>query len=1516
MPRHDHDAMGSCYRVSSLTFGILSPEQVRKMSVVDVSETALYDRNIPRTHAINDMRLGTVDRRFCCHTCKQDVMSCIGHFGKIDLAYPVYHIGYMDIALKILRSVCFFCSRILVEETSNKVGILYKNYHDKKVHSTSEHKQFLTTVSNMCKSKKKCVHCSCSQPSYMKMSVNIRADFEVMDEKDRANVPFPQQFTAIDALSIIRNIPGSDLQILGFKSPSMVRHIIIEKGLAVPPPIMRPTIMVSDGSRIRGQDDLTIRLQDIVKQNRILLNHTAYRPWSRTVPPSLVKQYDILQHLVAVYVNHDVKSSTSYNKSGRASGPCRSLFYRLRGKRGRVRGNLMGKRCDFSSRTVITPDPYIDIELIGVPEFIALRQTIPETVNMYNIQRLQACVCKGYGVIGGCKSLSIKGKGTYQLDMVHKDITVRCGDIVNRYIADGDWIMFNRQPSLHKQSIMGHRVKIMKGLTFRLPVCCTTPYNADFDGDEMNMHVCQSSEAMCEISEIMNVNSQIISSQSNKPIIGLVQDVLIGSYLMTRKDVFVNRMDFVSISSGIVHKRNFGVVPAPTIEHPTPLWTGKQLFSETLPDITLNKRGRYACADDGPESVHERVVCIRRGNILSGILCKQTLGGVSGGVIHIIFKDKGSAHAGHFIGDAQRVVHKWLENYGFSIGLGDCTTTDTTQREVKDIIGKCIGELKWHKVPDEKVSSAKLQSVLDQTGGVVIQNIDPENAIYQAVMSGSKGNPINISQIMACVGQQSVEGKRINIGSAYQSRGLSCYDPMDVSPTKHGFVTGSYMGGLNAQEYFFHAMGGREGLVDTAVKTAATGYISRRLIKVMESVHVAHDRSIRSALGEIVQFTYGSDNINPIYTEKVSMPDLHRRQEDIERFFLVEGRVGAYSRRRIRTLAADGREEFKAFAAILADMKLGVENGEEEHTLYTPINVHRLLMYHADPSARYPAFYQPSEVVNHLCNKIAHLGGGNPFATASIRLIIRRAMNTRSIIFQHRIDEASLVACARRIVDEYKRAFIQPGEMVGPLAASSIGEPCTQMTLNTFHYAGVSSKNVTLGVPRFKELIDCSKNIKTPSLRVHLNDTLAQHKGTSNEIARTLQMVQMEDILGHKPFVGRHRELRRCFPEDDSLLRMYERIDVFHPFDPDEWNLRCVLSLDKMEGSFLSCTSVAERVQADLGAGFRVVMSPTNMIHRVMIVRVIVPRDDKNERTEEAKREWDEKVRAELDYIANYRIKGVIVNGVKNIERCICSKSDGRWVIDTDGSNMIDVMMYPGIDATRTISNDVNEVVGVLGIEAGIRVLYDEIKHVLSFDGTYVNDKHIMLLVDTMSFNGFMCPVSRHGMAKSNMGPLMRASFEETVDVLLDAAIYNDTDNIDGVTENIMLGNLSPIGTGFSGIDTSDVMCRMGGSGTATPQPGRSFVFKRNKTDASVTNIKRKFVGRRLDERTDGQRKYYIRNQRDRVIEHGEAGKRALLDDSLQSGTKKRKISDGSETFVPLTPRIFRVESGASAVKE
>ena len=1395
-------------KIKSVDFALYSPQQIKSLSVVHVTETSPYMRNFPRANGVNDLRMGTTDRRFHCSTCKNDIIKCSGHMGHIELAEPVYHTGFFPVILKLLRCVCFMCSRIKVLPEELK-GTEYTELYGL---------ERLNTLSKGLTTKLTCAHCQGPQPLYKRVGLNIALTFkpkqlEAFESPEEAAF-CTRPFTPRTARSILKHLSNEDCILLGL-NPELTRpEWMVLTVLIVPPPIIRPSIMASDGSKIRGQDDLTTKLQEIIKVNNSL----------KVANTDKDKQnlWDQLQAHVAMFVYRDVKvKGLTSNKGSKVNRKLRMIFDRFKGKRGRIRGNLQGKRVNYSARSVVSPDPIMDIDLVGVPQDLAMRLSVPVKVAPFNLQQLTQCVRNGSDHPNGAACIVLEDQTVIDLKLMKdtSNIKLELGWTVERFLQNGDWVMFNRQPSLHKMSIMAHKVKIIPGKSFRLSLCNTTPYNADFDGDEMNIHALRTLPATAELEGIMAVKHQIVSPQSNKPIIGLVIDSVLSGYLMTRRDSFFTREEACQLIMGIHYPQRptwSCPLPMPAILKPTLLWTGKQLFSLIFPKLRVSRQvndpvdfSYNKIMEDGEGYLH-----VLGGDLLCGALCKKSLGTSSGGLIHVIYNDFGPDAAVNFISDAQRILVKYMERRGFSVGIGDCLIGTEPENNISTLLQQTKEQGLWNSLQDDEgqaegVNTKMFQGMLTNTFSLVQPTLAKDNSLLHMSRSGAKGSAINIAQICGCVGQQSIGGRRVQPGR--NGRTLSSFLPMDMASQARGFVENSYITGLNAEEYFFHAMGGREGLVDTAVKTASTGYIQRRMMKAMESLKVAYDNTVRDARNKIIQFSYGGNSFDAARVERIGMKLLFKSNAEVVESYLCtvtqletlyqvpftpqeQSLLDQEIRLEIQNLLM-GRDIVRAGRCRLA---LGQEMTD---TVYLPINMQRLFERSQDvcPGFKETTDLHPLYVAakrNHLYREIISLYG--LAESAVLRAYIQSTFSFKDIYLSNHLQKTAFDWMCQMILNTCVRAHVVPGEMVGAVGASSIGEPTTQMTLNTFHYSGVASKDVTLGMPRLKELIDAVPSIRTPSMTIRFPGYAT--KEWVSTFAVNLECLLLSQVVNEMSIVPELTPLPPIgfenMSEEAFAVHCFAALNPTPPA-PDSV-LRYVLNKKKLRHHGLLPVHVSQAVQQYFGDKITIVYADALMEEWFIRLKFKGLTRPSEELYAVAIKEVHEHLMETLIIHGHPSVSRVIVHEEKQLVLDMstgCLQHREQWCVDTQGSCLQDVLNMRGIDFTQCISNDVNEVTEVLGIEAGAQLLKMEITSVLSFDGTYVNEHHIKLLVDTMTHEGTLQPMTRHGITKVNGGVFQRASFEETMEVFLEAATFASTDAVTGVTENIMLGKLAPVGT-------------------------------------------------------------------------------------------------------------------------
>ncbi|XP_057339128.1 DNA-directed RNA polymerase II subunit RPB1 [Microplitis mediator] len=1472
------DSKAPIRTVKRVQFGILSPDEIRRMSVTEggIKFPETMEGGRPKLGGLMDPRQGVIDRNSRCQTCAGNMTECAGHFGHIDLAKPVFHVGFITKTIKILRCVCFYCSKLLVNPHNPKIKEIVMK-------SKGQPRKRLTFVYDLCKSKNICEggdemdinkdgieapppgskqgHGGCGryQPTLRRTGLDISAEWKHVNEDSQEKKIV---LTAERAWEILKHIVDEESFILGMDPKFARPDWMIVTVLPVPPLSVRPAVIMYGSAK--NQDDLTHKLADIIKANNELLRNEQAGAATHVISENI----KMLQFHVATLVDNDMPGMPkAMQKSGK---PLKAIKARLKGKEGRIRGNLMGKRVDFSARTVITPDPNLRIDQVGVPRSIAQNLTFPEIVTPFNIDKMQELVQRGNSQYPGAKYI-VRDNGE-RIDLRYhpkpSDLHLQCGYRVERHIRDGDLVIFNRQPTLHKMSMMGHRVKVLPWSTFRMNLSCTSPYNADFDGDEMNLHVPQSMETRAEVENIHVTPRQIITPQANKPVMGIVQDTLTAVRKMTKRDVFIEKEQMMNILMFLPSWD--GKMPQPCILKPKPLWTGKQIFSLIIPGNVNMIRTHSTHPDEEDEGPYKWIspgdtkVMVEHGELVMGILCKKTLGTSAGSLLHICMLELGHEVCGRFYGNIQTVINTWLLLEGHSIGIGDTIADPMTYLEIQKAIKKAKEDVieviqKAHNMELEPTPGNTLRQTFenqvnrilndarDKTGGSAKKSLTEYNNLKAMVVSGSKGSNINISQVIACVGQQNVEGKRIPFG--FRKRTLPHFIKDDYGPESRGFVENSYLAGLTPSEFYFHAMGGREGLIDTAVKTAETGYIQRRLIKAMESVMVHYDGTVRNSVGQLIQLRYGEDGLCGETVEFQNLPTIKLSNKAFEKKFKFDPSNERYLRRIfsediVREMMGSGEviseleREWDQLSRDRANLREIFPSGESKVVL--PCNLQRMIwnvqkIFHINKRA--PTDLSPMRViqgVKDLLEKCIIVAGedrlskqANENATLLFRCLVRSTLCTKCVSEEFRLSSEAFEWLIGEIETRFQQAQVSPGEMVGALAAQSLGEPATQMTLNTFHFAGVSSKNVTLGVPRLKEIINISKRPKAPSLTVFLTGAAARDAEKAKNVLCRLEHTTLRKVTANTAIYYDPDPQNTVIAEDQEFVNVYYEMPDFDPTKISPWLLRIELDRKRMTDKKLTMEQIAEKINVGFGDDLNCIFNDDNAEKLVLRIRIMNSDDNKFQDADEEsvdKMEDDMFLRCiEANMLSDMTLQGIEAIGKVYMhlpqtdakKRIIVTdtgefKAIAEWLLETDGTSLMKVLSERDVDPVRTFSNDICEIFQVLGIEAVRKSVEKEMNAVLQFYGLYVNYRHLALLCDVMTAKGHLMAITRHGINRQDTGALMRCSFEETVDVLLDAASHAEVDPMRGVSENIIMGQLPRIGTGCFDLLLDAEKCKQG----------------------------------------------------------------------------------------------------------
>ena len=1019
---------------------IFSPDEVERRSVVEITNAGTFEGNEPKIGGLFDPRMGVLDSGKECRSCGQTNHKCPGHFGHFRLARPVYYIQFLPFILNILSCVCIRCSKLLVDKQFRA------NFLKRRGEARWREVLMASKEIRRCGQETE-DGCGARKPNRFVREGIARIVAE-WDENDAVSPTKQKQPLEVEyVLRLFRRITDEDVDFMGLSRYWCRPDWMICTVLAIPPPQVRPSVITDNNQR--SEDDLTHKLAEIIKTNNTYLQPRI----DANAAKSVIDEWtNVLQYHVATLVDNQIPGvAPSAQRNGR---PLKSIQQRLGSKEGRIRYNIQGKRVEFSARSVITPDPNISITELGVPEKIAMNLTRPERVTIYNRDKLYKFIQNGPLKFPGAKTIRRPDGRIISLRHVNtKEIVLHIGDVVNRHLMDGDVVLFNRQPTLHRMSMMGHRVKVLPFKTFRLNVSVTAPYNADFDGDEMNMHCPQSYEAATELEEIAAVPHQILRPRDGLPVIGIVQDTLVGSYRLTRDHVSFNRREFMNLT--MWNKRFDGKVPQP--KNPA-RWSGHQVISQLLPPIHM----------DMPNSSKKKVI-IRDGQVLEGQIDKAIFSKASRGIIHMTYNDYGSKQTTDLIDSLQNTIEQFLVYNGFSVGISDLIADQTTKEEMdkkiqarkteiealllqihQDLFDNNTGKSNRDELEDKVFGI--LNKATELAGEIGQASLATENRMTAMVRAGSKGGPINIAQMIACVGQQNIEGKRIPYG--FEDRTLPHFKKYDDGAEARGFIENSFIGGLTPTEFFFHAMSGREGLIDTAVKTADTGYIQRQLVKAMEDLVVQNDGTVRDANMNILQFHYGEDGINSTKIESQGLALGGLSNEEIDRDFGLVG-VDISSILEEGIGAAAGRDPVAEAAALVAfseqvkvDRKMlveGIFRSGAQGNVYAAVNFERLLVtvrmkFALDVTKR--TSLTPTRVLAGIEAVLAKTQRYHKMWAALLRFHLAPG----KIIQRDRFTESAFDTLCEMLVTKNWQAWAQPGEQVGVIAAQSIGEPSTQMS--------------------------------------------------------------------------------------------------------------------------------------------------------------------------------------------------------------------------------------------------------------------------------------------------------------------------------------------------------------------------------------------------------------------------------------------------------------------------------------
>ena len=1432
-------------KIEKIEFSIFRNKDVKLYSAVSndpfgINLAESYESYEPKKGGLVDLRLGTCDIYLPCSTCGQNNNDCPGHFGHTELASPVFHIGFLPHLKNILQCICLKCSNILVEKT---------DIHFKKALLKKSEQRF-KEIKALTKSVNYCFHCGVPVPT-IKREIKDNGTIKIMIERDVNNDNIIKQtvetqslikkikesLSPRDCYNILRNISDNDCFLLGFNPQVQRLEDLIITIFPIPPVILRPTAKVDFMSSATLEDGLTKKISDIIVTNKRVRQLMEKETLNNDLSTFNQDFFNLLQYHIATYYDNESISfpRTEFKTGGRL---IKSISARIKGKAGRVRSNLMGKRVNFSARSVITSDPYIDIDQVGISKKIAMELTIPEEVTPYNIKYLTGLIKNGKEIYPGANYILRvnyrDGKPethTIFLKYNKKDIRLKLGDIVERHSIDGDYVLFNRQPTLHKPSMMGHKIQVIDDNdlnTFRMNVSVCKPYNADFDGDEMNIHLAQSVQARNELKRIANVQFQIVGVKNSSPIIGCQQDTVSGAYMLSEPNVKIMGYEVANILCNTTSETKFNIIMDKE-------YNGHEIFSHIIP-VGIN--------------ILKNKIEIENGIFKSGHLDKSSLSFAKNSIIHFIWDKFGPDKTRRFIDDSQRLVLNYLLLRGQTVGYKDIIISDDMTNKIEQIISNNILESKYNitqfendteQLSLETIESSlalELNAVQPNISQILMKYLDINNFFWTSAESGAKGDGSNVAQVMGVFGQSSSESLRIK--KKIERRTLIYWHKDDDTPEARGFINNSFYKGVRGYEFFYNSIGGREGLIDTAIKTAQTGYIQRQLIKGLEDLTIQYDGTNRNSKGTIIQIVYGESGINQASQTELTFNILTMNNKKLmDTLGLSDiqikeiSKVTKISVKELTVFNKKHHEKLKnlrdEFRHIQMCATINFKFMEEKYT--SPVNLFRITQDYSSKNKKRYVELSPMEIEdaiekflsdydNRIITSMKQTDKYMKQADRGLKFLLEVALNEylspNKCIFEYGLSKKEFSSMMIEIKMNFIKSLIEPGEMVGIIAAQSVGEPTSQMALNTKHFAGAAGKgSANMGVNRIQELFHYSKNIKTPQTMVYFKNPWARDRNTLNKIASYFTHLSIR-------YLSLVAEIYYDLGTNDELAKNIKKDNVSNPFFINNQKaeitslpfvFRIVIDIEKMidkeitlldiKTKFISYWSNNYNNLKNLKKSDKDIISSVSRCailsnnstdkKQIIHIRFSMSAFNYNMITEFLRMVLDDITLKGIEGIQSIDISQELsINFNKDSGDVI---NDKEYVVYTAGINFEKIRHVKGIDLTRTKCNDIYTTLRLYGVEATRQILLHELINAYSANGS-INQTHLSILVDQMCYLGEIISIDRHGLSKIDLDPIVRASFERTMDHFVNAAIFNEKDHLKSVSSRIALGRVINGGTG------------------------------------------------------------------------------------------------------------------------
>jgi DNA-directed RNA polymerase II subunit RPB1 len=1411
--------------IYAVSYYISSSQENQLDSAVRIENKELFHGDLPADGGIYDSRMGTTDRTWHCGGCGLKKTYCPGHFGHIQLNYPVKNPMFRDYIVKFLKVICYKCGRLIVTK-------------DIKV---SKNKRLMEYARIVTYDKiNKCPYSDCGQSH--PTVVHDKSDPSVINLEKIGPDGVPQRIELYNHIirDILGRITDETIEKVGWLQRTHPRNLILDT-IRIIPNTARPYIKRQVGNRINSSDDITTLTKQIMEINQKL---PKVIPEITEINKTLRDLYGSLD--LTYYEMVKGSSTGEIHMTGSGGKAPKSIAQRLNKKEGRIRRNLLGKRTRYMMRAVLTCDPSLEVDQVGVPISIARNMQIPEVVQAYNMDRLDIFFKNRRNIYPGSTHVWKKSRGEKYL--VEKVDKLEIGDILYRDLIDGDVIQINRQPSLMLYSIIGMRVVVLhNGESLRINESACAPMNADFDGDQINGIVCQNIQSRIEIEELSELKKIFISRQKHSPYFGCFQDSLIGTSQLTRSHIKINKWHAMLLFNNIILSSE--------LEFNKQMYTGREIIGRVLPKINYPKRAPKMYKESYAPYIKydpdEIVVEINRGELVSGILDKKSIGQTQPGTIfHIINNEYGARQALDTLHNFHQIVRNFILWNGATIGIKDIILPEYASAIISEktrLIIKSAEELaeKVHKreliapigtplkVFYEQEVMTKL-SLGDDFIEPIYNNIDTNSGLMEFVLTGSKGDEKNAMAIYASIGQMTIGANRITKNFGY-GRTSPYFLRGDQHPRANGFIDESYRKGIKSDIFPFMAAEARYNIIMKALSTSIAGAQGRICTRNIESILVGNLYNCVKR-DSIVQLLYADTGIDPAKVETVKfltvlIPDKKLESEyksSISDFDKV------YNNNNVKKILSDeyeticdDRETFRKVAFKMHNGNIG-KNGLISNERYMPINPYRIiedvLYTYRDEIQNMSASekrFDPVHAINEvkqLCKDIAYCYF-NPiyeeekekipdyieYSLTLVRILIRSYLCTANLR-RKGVTNKLLQVIIDTIKKTFKKSLTPYGLAVGVIAAQCISEPMTQYMIDSKLRSGAGGGTKINTVDRMKEILGAktTADMKYPTMTIMLKAPYNQNKLQVQEVANNIEMMNFGRFVetGQIFFEQYGSPVHTDYKDEVKIIREFEKYYSENvPGNLSRWCIRFELNKEELFITGMSLATIIFHLQLIFPDVF-FVHSPENAEN--VIIRSYL----QNGSYKIPSGQFDEQII--IDYM--YKLMDTTIRGIRGIiytelvEVSVSQKmEDGsiqnikEWCIQTNGTNLEDVLDHPLVDKYRTQTDSIDEMREIYGIECARLKIINEIQKAMS-----VNDastEHTMLLADEMCSNGTLTSIQKTGLQSRDAGNIgLQLAFQAPIQVIEKAAVNGVVDKIEGISSNFIYGQIPSVGTTYNDV--------------------------------------------------------------------------------------------------------------------